>query len=290
VSADTVAPADRLSKRVLPGLLLVVLALGSIYLGGIAYLVVCGVLACTMSWEWVRLVTPRGHRWWSSVAAACTGFVALIAGLFGSLEYPLYASIVLAILFSGTAVLGRQGRERAARLLLWLPGAIVWPSIFLISATFIRQSDDGLATAVWLCVVVWGTDIGAYLIGRTVGGPRLAPRLSPGKTWSGAVGGLLAAAIAGGLLGWGSSSLGWAGGDAALGIVGVFALVFSVISQAGDLLESAIKRHFGAKDSGTLIPGHGGVLDRLDSLSVAAAVLALAMYLSGLGPLSWGGG
>lgn len=284
------APADRLSKRVLPGLLLVVLALGSIYLGGTAYLVVCGALACIMSWEWVRLVAPLGHSWWSSVAAACTGLVALIAGLSGSLEHPLYASIVLAILFSGIAVVGRQRRERAASLLLWLPGAVVWPSIFLITATYIRQSDDGLATAIWLCAVVWGTDIGAYLIGRTVGGPRLAPRLSPGKTWSGAIGGLLAAAVAGGLLGWGSSSLGWTGSDNAFGILCVFALVFSVISQTGDLLESAIKRHFGAKDSGTLIPGHGGVLDRLDSLSVAAAVLALVMFLSGLGPLSWGGG
>jgi len=285
-----VAPADRLSKRVVPGLLLALLALGSIYLGGTAYLIICGLLAGAMSWEWVRLVAPQGHRWWSGAATACTGFVVLITGLSGSLEYPLYASIVLAALFSGIAIAGYPGRERAASLLLWLPGAIIWPSIFLITATFIRQSDEGLATAVWLCVVVWGTDIGAYLVGRAIGGARLAPRLSPGKTWSGAIGGLLAATIAGGLLGWGSSALGWTGSDAAIGLLCVFALIFSVISQTGDLLESALKRHFGAKDSGTLIPGHGGVLDRLDSLSVATPVLALAMYLSDLGPLSWGGG
>jgi phosphatidate cytidylyltransferase len=118
--------------------------------------------------------------------------------------------------------------------------------------------------------VVWATDICAYFVGRAVGGPKLAPSISPGKTQSGALGGTVGGVVAGLLLATGAG----AGNLATLGLV---ALVLSVISQAGDLFESWVKRQHGAKDSSTLIPGHGGVMDRVDGLVAAA----LALYVIG---------
>jgi phosphatidate cytidylyltransferase len=138
----------------------------------------------------------------------------------------------------------------------------------------------GRANVVFLLVVVWAVDIGAYLVGRFVGGPRLAPRISPGKTWSGAFGGLLAA-IAGGLL---AAHLVW-DGDPWRGAP--VAAVLGIVAQAGDLLESYVKRRLEVKDSGQLIPGHGGLFDRLDSLLAAAPAAALLALTLGRGVVLW---
>ncbi len=129
-----------------------------------------------------------------------------------------------------------------------------------------------------MLLVVWASDIGAYVAGRAFGGRRLAPAISPGKTWSGAAGGLLAAALAG-------LALGASGGR--LGGAVLVAVVLGIASQAGDLLESAIKRGFGVKDSGSLIPGHGGLFDRLDGLLAAAPVAAVLAMLAGRGVVFW---
>ena len=133
----------------------------------------------------------------------------------------------------------------------------------------------GLMDVLFLLVVVWSSDIGAYLAGRVIGGPKLAPRISPGKTWSGALGGLVAAMLVGLLV-----SRHFAPGPVAH--VLLVAGVLSVASMLGDLLESACKRHYGVKDSSRLIPGHGGVFDRLDGV-LAAAPVAVAVALA-LGP------
>jgi len=137
----------------------------------------------------------------------------------------------------------------------------------------------GWGNVLFVLLVVWATDIGAYLIGRFGGGPRLAPRISPGKTWSGAAGGL-ASALAVGL---GTALFSQAPLAGALFV----AAGFSVAAQAGDLLESGMKRHFGVKDSGRLIPGHGGLLDRLDGLLAAAPVAALLAAAFGRGVELW---
>jgi phosphatidate cytidylyltransferase len=132
-----------------------------------------------------------------------------------------------------------------------------------------------------LLLVVWASDIGAYVTGRAIGGPRLAPAISPGKTWSGAVGGLVAAALV---------------GAAASAILRngpvfwrpmLFAVLIGIISQAGDLFESQLKRHFGVKDSGSMIPGHGGLLDRLDALLTAVPAAALLALTLGRGVVLW---
>jgi phosphatidate cytidylyltransferase len=155
--------------------------------------------------------------------------------------------------------------------------------IAVAGAALLWLRDDpvaGRADVLFLLLVVWAGDIGAYLIGRRIGGPRLAPRISPGKTWSGAVGGLLAA-VAAGLLAAHVLS------DAATWRVLVVAAGLAIVAQAGDLLESFVKRRLEVKDSGHFIPGHGGLFDRLDGvLAVAPVAAALALTL-GRGVVLW---
>jgi phosphatidate cytidylyltransferase len=136
---------------------------------------------------------------------------------------------------------------------------------------------QGLAHVLWLFAVVWGSDIGAYACGRLIGGPKLAPRISPNKTWAGFFGGIGAAVL-------GSLAVGVFYGTPQLALMAALGAILSLISQGGDLLESQQKRRFGVKDSGRLIPGHGGLLDRLDSLLTTTPALA-ALVGTGLSPL-----
>ena len=142
----------------------------------------------------------------------------------------------------------------------------------------------GRANVLFLVLTVWASDVGAYMAGRLIGGPRLAPRLSPGKTWAGAAGGLAAAAAIGTLV-----ALACTGANpAALGRAAALGAAASVLGQAGDLAESCAKRCFGVKDSGRLIPGHGGLLDRLDAVLAVIPAAALLAYLLGHGVVLWG--
>ncbi len=157
-------------------------------------------------------------------------------------------------------------------------------ALYILPAPLVLQwmradPQVGRANVLFLVLIVWGTDIGAYLIGRLFGGPKLAPRISPGKTRSGAVGGLAVAV----LIGWVAALL-WQVAPLQGMLV---AALLGVISQAGDLLESAAKRSFGVKDSGHLIPGHGGVLDRVDGLLTAAPAAGLLVLILGQGKLLW---
>jgi phosphatidate cytidylyltransferase len=165
------------------------------------------------------------------------------------------------------------------RPLLLLSGAAYIALVTLSLLSLRHQPETGLQAMIWLLATVWATDIFAYIAGRSLGGPKLAPRLSPKKTWSGALGGLAAAMIVGACTAWF-----WTGGSV-IGVAMAGALL-SVISQAGDLAESAVKRVVGVKDSGQLIPGHGGILDRVDAL-MAAAVAMAAIRLAGDARWPW---
>jgi phosphatidate cytidylyltransferase len=164
----------------------------------------------------------------------------------------------------------------AARLATgWFAAAgIPYAGLGGIALLWLRlQPEHGLHDTMFLVIVVWGTDIGAYLVGRIVGGAKMAPKISPGKTWSGGIGGLLAGGFAGALLAGQGRGLDFAALPAAF--------LLSIFAQAGDLLESAIKRKLGVKDSGRSIPGHGGLFDRLDGFLAAApvaAILALSVH------------
>jgi len=139
----------------------------------------------------------------------------------------------------------------------------------------------GRADVLFLLLVVWAGDVGAYAVGRWIGGPRLAPRISPGKTWSGAIGGLVTAVVAGLL------AAHFLGQPATLWPSVAIAAILSVVAQAGDLLESFVKRRLAVKDSGHLIPGHGGLFDRLDGVLAAAPAGALLALIVGRGVVLW---
>jgi phosphatidate cytidylyltransferase len=187
------------------------------------------------------------------------------------------ALVLLATALAAGAILSR-GLSPTRPLAFGIP----YFGLGAVALVWLRaQSSSGGANVIVLLLVVWASDIGAYVAGRAIGGPRLAPAISPGKTWSGAVGGLAAAAAAGlaasAILGHGPIS--WR--------PVAFAVLIGVVSQAGDLFESQLKRHFGVKDSGTMIPGHGGLLDRLDAVLTAAPVAALLALILGRGVVLW---
>lgn len=154
----------------------------------------------------------------------------------------------------------------------WYLGGFVYALAAALSLLWVRdRSYDGLALVLWVFVIVWATDIGAYFIGRRIGGPKLAPAISPGKTWAGFYGGIACATLAGAL---------WTV-VAGLHLVTILlAPLFSVAAQGGDLFESWLKRKAGVKDSGTWLPGHGGIFDRLDGL-LPVAILAAGAVLGG---------
>lgn len=155
--------------------------------------------------------------------------------------------------------------------------AVVYALAALVALLWLRhQPALGRETVLWIVISIWATDIGAYVVGRAAGGARLAPRISPGKTWSGLVGGMAWAAVA-------SAAAGYAFGLGETIPLAMIGAGLAVVGQIGDLVESAVKRSAGLKDSGTLIPGHGGLLDRIDGLIAVLVAVALVRLAVGGG-------
>ncbi len=202
-----------------------------------------------------------------TVSAAILAPVTLAALWCGGVPWALW---LIALAF-GLAVEWASLCGTRARVIL----GVLWVGPCFVSLLVLRAAPGGFANVLFVLLVVWAGDIGAYLVGPLLGGPRLAPSVSPGKTWSGAAGGLLAAILAGAAVGHTNPVL-----------AGILAALLGIVAQAGDLFESAIKRQFGAKDSGWIIPGHGGLFDRLDGL-LAAAPAAMLWSLAAPAPHLW---
>jgi phosphatidate cytidylyltransferase len=186
---------------------------------------------------------------------------ALVAVLVAMLVSPLLGLVVALAAGLGMLVPGKGNG--------WLAGGVAYLVLPCAALLWLRHdAADGRALAFWLIAVVWATDIGAYFAGRLIGGPKLAPAISPNKTWAGLLGGAVAAALVGAV----TTTLTAADSLPAMVTVSV---MLGVCAQLGDLAESSLKRRFGAKDTSALIPGHGGVLDRVDGLMTAALLLAL---------------
>lgn len=250
---------SNLFLRVVTSLVLAPLAIAVGYWGGLAFHCFWSIAALIVLWEWDTLVCEHDRN-----PVLTIGAVALIG-----------SSLLLAFDWVGTAVvlamLGLFGVATLASRVRrgWCAAGLVYAAALMIAPVVLRHDAVlGFAAIAFLFTVVWLTDIVAYFVGRAAGGPKLLPRASPNKTWSGAIGGTLAAVIGGVIVArqFGIVNL------AAIGAVG---LVLSIVAQAGDLLESAVKRNFGAKDASSLIPGHGGLMDRLDGFLTAAAAAVL---------------
>lgn len=193
-----------------------------------------------------------------------------IAWLGGWPWFLLVAIAAIILFWEWLMIVGAAtGRSMFARdKAVWVIGGLLYAAVAFVGAVIMRaDSNYGFVALIFVLLVVWAADVGGYFAGRGIGGPKLAPRISPKKTWAGAVGGLIASLLV---------AIGFAAaGQGAYATLLVLAGVLSIVSQLGDLFESAVKRHFGVKDSSQIIPGHGGLLDRLDGFVAAIAVAAL---------------
>jgi phosphatidate cytidylyltransferase len=255
--------------RVCSALVLAPLAVGVAYIGGWTFVVFWGVVAIVVLWEWTALVAGRDRRPVLMTGGASLVLAIALAGSVANVAMGIHeAGLLAALTVLAMGMLGAAAlAPRAQRL--WAAAAIPYAGAVGIAPIVLRSDGAlGFVAIVFLFAIVWATDIFAYFVGRAVGGPKLAPRFSPKKTWSGAVAGVVAAVIV-------AITIARLAGLGGLLPIVVIAVLLSIAAQAGDLFESLLKRRFGVKDSSHLIPGHGGLMDRLDGLVAAATLAAL---------------
>lgn len=248
-----------LAARTVSGVVLAVAAFAVTYWGGAAFAVFFGLVALLIYKEWVNIVGEALYG-----TPALVGYGAVLASLlliwFGAWQ----AALITPLVAAGFLLLVRCSYAQAR----WCAWGILYAASFGIAILALRQDEQfGFAAILILFAIVWGTDVAAYFTGKSIGGPKLLPRVSPKKTWSGSLGGLIVG------VGFALLVAYW------LGVAPTFKLavmlaILSIASQIGDLGESHMKRLFDVKDSSNLIPGHGGVMDRVDGLIVAVVAAA----------------
>ncbi|MGH7113345.1 MAG: phosphatidate cytidylyltransferase [Stellaceae bacterium] len=272
------AERGRLRLRVCSALLLAPLPIAAIWFGAPWLALLTALAAAVMAWEWGRLC----HGGWGRATIMAPVGLVLVAVVLGTVALSAWGATWLALTaaIAGAAIVFWAARKGAEPEPGWTALGALWVSLPCVCLLWLaRQEAGGRTTLLWLLAVVWATDIGAYVVGRAVGGPRLAPRLSPRKTWSGFAGGVACGALAG------------AATALALRLAPVPLVLLSaglaIVAQFGDLAESLAKRRFGVKDSSGLIPGHGGLLDRLDGLLAVIPAVALLTLIGGRGVLAW---
>lgn len=254
-----------LKPRILSALVMSPIAVAAVWFGTPYFDLLLFVFSAGMMWEWGRMCSPKNATAISIVASVALG-VAIMMHLTGQPEFlvmPLAISVVIAA--------ARSGRN-------WLLAGfgVLYISVAALAALWLRaQEGDGLLIIMWLFFLVWATDTGGYAFGKTIGGPKLAPRFSPKKTWAGLIGGMACAALIGGLVTYFSAgAINW--------LIVLVSMILAVVAQIGDLGESALKRHFKVKDSSNLIPGHGGLLDRADGMLSVFPVAFVIICFAGL--------
>ncbi len=239
------------------------LALGTATLGGWPFILVWAAAGMAVAFEWLKLTGVEPGPILKPIAMTGTVAAGILAGS-GMTGPGIAAACATAAL---AAALGRTTRDKG-----WAALGVAYASVLsVVPILVLNLPEVGLTAILWMFAVVWGTDIAGYFTGRMLGGPKLWPRVSPKKTWAGFIGGTLAGTLAGSLV---PTAFGI--GPITPLLVGA-SLIASMAGQAGDLAESAMKRHFGVKDSSHLIPGHGGMMDRLDAFWAVAALAGLAM-------------
>lgn len=267
-----VPKSGELAARVASSAVLAPLALVIAYVGGLVFLAFWAAAAVAVHVEWSRMIAGKAVRARIIVGAAILVVAALAlpavsiaAGIMVRFSTAWAVAAALAIIAAGMALMAAMTPERRGMAALGL----AYAGVLVVAPWLLRVDREfGWPALAFLFAVVWATDIGGYFAGRLIGGAKLWPRVSPKKTWAGALGGAAGAVVAAIGLGVGmvaSNPLALAG----------LALLLSAVSQAGDLFESAIKRRYGIKDAGQIIPGHGGVMDRLDGFLTAILLAAI---------------
>ena len=264
--------------RLISAVGLLLLCMAPFYFGGWAWAVLAGVFGGRMLFEWVRMsdTTPSLQNYAVPIIGLVVGVIYVVQHNFG------YAALAVILTMGAVATLQvfRASADTPARI-GWAVLGVVYVIIPALIIVAMRGNDIGFDTVgfkrvLFILACVIGADVGAYFGGSTFGGPKLAPKLSPNKTWSGFVAGQLTAIALGALIGH-LIGIGAVSGA-------ILALPIAILSVLGDLFESGIKRKLNVKDTGGLMPGHGGLLDRLDSLM--AAILGAAIVLA-LFPHVW---
>lgn len=242
--------------------------LAAVWLGGWIFAALTGLIAGLMYWEWQGLCGERGARANLAALAAAAGPV-LVVGIGPGL------AMIASLAFALAAGLLKGGGHR-----LFLAAGFAYIALACLGLVWMRGMEpDGIRTIIWLGAAVVMTDTCAYFTGRTLGGPKLAPKISPKKTWSGLIGGILGAAAAGAIVAAVSS--------ANILTVTLVSGALAVVAQIGDLAVSKAKRTFGVKDSSNIIPGHGGVLDRFDGILSTSVVISGLSLAVGESLLAW---
>lgn len=273
------APKSNLLIRVVSALVMIPLVLAVVYFGYPYFNIFVAAVAVLMAWEWRRM-TSNG-RFGVQGVILCMGVLAAIyLGSMGNFVNALLTLGLTGVIFFIITAAQRLMQNKPLhsdemdqavhpRNALWMAAGAFYIGVPSLALIWIRNDwDSGLMAVVWLLVLVWAADSGAYGAGRLIGGAKLAPKISPNKTWAGFGGCIVSAMIAG----YGVAM--FAELENAIVLAAVSGLI-GAVSQGGDLVESAIKRHFGVKDSSNLIPGHGGILDRVDALLAAIAMAAI---------------
>jgi len=268
---------NNLLLRVVSALVMVPLALAAAHYGGLIFLAFWTIAALIVLWEWDAMVCAHDKNPVFTISS-----IAIVGtSLLWAIERPVPALMLISLGALGVATLASKIRRP------WCVAGLVYCGGLLLAPIVLRADPVfGFFAILFLFAVVWSTDIGAYIAGRALGGPKLMPRISPNKTWSGASGGLVAGVGSG-------ISVAMFAGIENLPAIGLTAFVLSIASQVGNLLESGIKRKFNVKDASWIIPGHGGLMDRLDGFVVASIVAVLiglahgGIATPGRGLLDW---
>ena len=268
-----------LGVRALSAGVLVPAVIVDVWVGSVWFHLFVALIGILMALEWVTIVHRQNPIQFAlhAAAAMCGTFLPLEAGLIPALA---------AIAVLGTLSIALAAREQSDDP-IWRYLGVAYVSLPPIALVILRNDADyGIAAIVFVMVTVWAADTLAYFAGRIIGGPKLAPRLSPKKTWAGLAGAMTGSAFA-------AIGIGLWLGFQGIVVLALLAAFLAIVEQAGDLFKSAMKRHFGVKDSGRLIPGHGGVIDRVDGLVAVALAVALIGVLrsgfehAGAGILLW---
>ena len=257
--------------RPLFGIALALLALGVLSMGTVPFAFLVAAIGIPASFEWHRLVAEDKPYRLEALVTALTVALSALSLAYGR-SIPLSLAIVALGVVASVILTFLRGNA-----LVWQALGVVYLSIPSMALVALRAPASGIWVIISLFVIVWATDTGALICGNLIGGPRLAPVLSPSKTWAGTIGGSIIAALAF------AGFIALLNGSARAALP--FGFAFSLIAHAGDLFESFVKRRFGFKDSGALIPGHGGVLDRMDSTLATALAMALLVLLFHFSPL-----